>query len=153
MLSTLEARGVAVDLTVEPGREPLGTTESAVARGVTPDYRGVPSRPYRSTPAMFPAPDPAARAGPLLVPLLTSPRRRPPFRRAPLFLGLGGFVPRLAAQLLVRPPVLGFAIRSSSGVLDSEWDVIEKNLEHLAHHHQMVFVTASTAADRERGAV
>ncbi len=81
MLSKLETRGVAVDLTVEPGLAPL--PENSAARGLTPDYRGAPTRPYRSTPSKFPAADPAAHTGPLIVPLLSAPRRRPPFRRMP----------------------------------------------------------------------
>src|SRR5438552_4093078 len=67
------------------GRAPLRAAEMReAARGLTPDYRGVPTRPYRSTPSRFPASDPAARVGPLLVPLLSPRSRRPPFRRVPL---------------------------------------------------------------------
>jgi hypothetical protein len=149
MLSTLETRGVSVDLTVEPGGGPLGATQiGETARGLTPDYRGVPTRPYRSTPSRFPGPDPAARTGPLLVPLLSVRRRRPPFRRVPLPLWEPFAMPNLAAELLRKPPIVAVAVRSSSAVNPEEWDVIEKNLEHLAHHRQMVFVTASEATDR-----
>jgi len=147
MLSTLEKRGVAVDLTVEPGLAPLGDAELGAARGHTPDYREVPTRPYRSTLRSFPTPDPATRTGPLLVPLLSGPRRRPPFRRMPISPGepVNVFMARLAAALVRKPPILGLVIRSSD-VLGSTWDVIEENLEHLARHRGMAFVTASTAA-------
>ena len=147
MLSTLEKRGVAVDLTVEPGLAPLGDAELGAARGHTPDYCGVPTRPYRSTLRSFPTPDPATRTGPLLVPLLSGPRRRPPFRRMPISPGepVNVFMARLAAALVRKPPILGLVIRSSD-VLGSTWDVIEENLEHLARHRGMAFVTASTAA-------
>src|SRR2546421_232493 len=134
MLSRLEKRGLSVDLTVEPGRAPLRAAEiREAARGLTPDYRGVPTRPYRSTPSRFPASDPAARAGPLLVPLLSPRSRRPPFRRVPLGLWEPFHMARLAAELLRKPPIAAFAIRSSH-VLGPEWDVIEGNLELLAQH-------------------
>jgi hypothetical protein len=146
MLSTLQTRGVVVDLTVEPAQAPATEIDRA-ARGLTPDYRGVPTRPYRSTPSGFPAPDPAARTGPLLVPLLSIRRRRPPFRRVPLPPGEPFPMPNLAAELLRRPPIVAVAVRSHSA-LEPVWDIIEKNLEHLAHHHQLVFTTASEATDR-----
>jgi len=149
MLSTLEKRGVAVDLTVEPGRAPTGAAEiREAARGLTPDYRGVPTRPYRSTPGRFPACDPVARADPLLVPLLSAPRRRPPFRRVPLGLWEPFNMARLAAELLRKPPIAAFAIRSSH-VLGSEWDVIEENLELLAHITKWCSMTASTAVEHQ----
>ncbi len=65
MLPLLERAGVKVDLTVEPGLPPRGPEKGETARGASPDYRGVPDRPYRSNPDSFPAPDPATNSDPL----------------------------------------------------------------------------------------
>jgi hypothetical protein len=150
MLSCLEARGVKVDLTVEPGLPPHGAPEGESARGMSPDYRGVPIEPYRSSPGRFPAPDPTSRADPLVLPLLSARRRRPPFRRWPLSaeFGFNHFAPRLALELARKPPpVLALAVRSD-GALDHRWEPLTKNLDHLARHHRMRFITASAARER-----
>ena len=151
MLSSLQARGVKVELTVEPGRPPAATPEGETARGRPPDYRGAPTRPYRSGPASFPAADPGARADPLIVPLLSGvPSPRPPFRRRPIQLESPSwvFAPRLAWALATeRPPVLAFAARSDAA-LGWRWDRLVSSLDHLSHRDRMPFVTASAAAER-----
>jgi hypothetical protein len=149
MLSCLDRRGVAIDLTVEPGMPAQGLPPREHSRGVTPDYQRAPTVPYRSSPQSFPAPDATDAAGPLLVPLLSAPGRRgrrstlppdaPPVTR---------FVPRLALELLRRPPsVLAVVVRTDAA-LDSRWDSLVDNLEHLARHRQMPLVTASAAVER-----
>jgi len=164
MLSVLESRGVKIDLTVEPGLPALGAEEGETAQGLRPDYRDAPTRPYRSNPSRFPAPDSTVRSDPLLVPLLSAPRRRPPFRRAPLYPwdeGLEWFGPRVAAELLRKPPIVALAVRSSSAPpaerspstieAQAHWDTLTARLEHLGRHRRMVFTTASEARDRYEG--
>lgn len=145
MLSRLGTAGVKIDLTIEPGWPPVGPPGGERSVGMLPDYSSVPRRPYRSSAAGFPAPD-AGGGDPLLVPLFSPPalRRR---HRLPLPPDSGHFAPRLALELLTEtPPVLAFVVRSSAA-LDS-WDLVAGNLEHLAKHRRMPFVTASDAADR-----
>jgi len=148
MLRRLQEGGVGVDLTVEPNTPPIGALEAdEFATGVSPDYRGVPLTPYRSNPDTFPAPDPASRADPLLIPLASDPR------------GADG-VPRLltpyalpslfALRLLritrtVSPPVVALAVRTDEGAIDA-WNYIARNLEHLARVPGVRFVTAGAAA-------
>jgi len=148
MLSALEAHGVKVDLTVEPGVPPVGALEGEAARGLCPDYRGVPSRPYRSSTNTFPAPDPTTHSDPLLVPLVSSPRMRPPFGRFPLYLNHKRFEKRVALELLRKLPVVALAIRTSSALRSEAWDMITERLTDIARYPQMEFVTASEAADR-----
>lgn len=146
MLSGLEAAGVKADLTIEPGWPPVGPPGGEPAAGALPDYRFVPRRPYRSSPARFPAPDPGNRNGPLMIPLFSPPamRRR---HRLPLPPDSRHFVSRLAFELFREsPPVLALVLRSDAA-LDS-WDTVVTNLEHLARHRQVRFVTASAAAER-----
>jgi hypothetical protein len=153
LLSLLQNRGVRVDLTVEPAVPPVGPDEwsGEIARGWLPDLRGGSSGPYHATPESFPAPDPEAQTDPLLIPLSTAPRRRPPFGRRQLYLWEPpqGFRQRLALELRFKsPPVLAFALRSDA-VLDSEiWDAGRQNLEHLASRPDVAFVTARQAADQ-----
>jgi hypothetical protein len=144
MLSRLELAGVKVDLTIEPGWPPVGPPGGEPAAGMLPDFQSVPIRPYRSSPARFPAPEVNGK-GPLLVPLFSPPamRRR---HRLPLPPDSGHFVSRLAFEMFREtPPVLGLVLRSDA-TLDS-WDVVAANLEHLARHRRMPFMTASGAAD------
>ena len=148
MLESLEARGVTVDLTVEPGAAPHGPLlDGERANGVTPDYREVPAVPYRSSPAAFPAAEPGGRSGPLLVPLLSG--RRFPGGQAstiPLEYHPSLFALRLLAKVLRGPPpVLAFAVRTDPRTLGA-WDTVVANLEHIARH-DVRFITASTAAN------
>jgi peptidoglycan/xylan/chitin deacetylase (PgdA/CDA1 family) len=147
MLARLGKAGVAVDLTLEPGWPPVGPPGGERSHGLLPDYRRIPTHPYRSTPDAFPAPDPGARNGPLLVPLFSPPglRRR---QRLPLPPDSRHFVPRLAFELMQgTPPVLVTVLRSDAANSDA-WGRVEENLEHLARHRRASFLTAGTAATR-----
>jgi hypothetical protein len=148
MLRSLEAGRVAVDLTAEPDTPPQGGLEPGeIVTGVTTDYRGVPMTPYRSSPDAFPAADPAARSGPLLIPL-TSGLLGADGALKPLNLYL---IPSLFARRLLRvtrmasPPVLAFSIRTDPGAVRA-WSYIRRNLEHLARLPGVRFVTAGAAA-------
>lgn len=143
MLARLGQAGVKVDLTIEPGWPPGDPSGEGLSTGTLPDYRRVPRRPYRSSPTRFPAAD-AGGEGPLLVPLFSPPalRRR---HRLPLPPDSRHFVSRLAFEMLREtPPVLALVLRSDAA-LDS-WDFVAANLEHLARHRRMPFLTASAAA-------
>src|SRR3712207_8259969 len=50
MLERLAARGVRVDLSVEPGQRPGGAVRGERSSGISADYRRLPRDPYRSTP-------------------------------------------------------------------------------------------------------
>jgi hypothetical protein len=147
MLRRLGAGGVAVDLSVEPDTPPLGALEpEEIVNGLSPDFRGVPLTPYRSSPSVFPAADPASRSDPLLIPLASGPRQN----------GGGSkvltphLIPSLFSHHLLRitrgvsPPVLAFAMRTDQGTLRT-WDSISRNLEHLARLPGVRFVTAGAA--------
>jgi SAM-dependent methyltransferase len=151
ILETLASRGVPVDLTVEPGLRPLGAddlefVDGLIVRGRTPDYRRAPTRPYRSTPGTFPAPDPASRDdGPLLIPNMSARRRRPPFRRTSLLLwDPQGFSTRIATEFLRPPPIICFPLRTDAA-LGPWWEIIEQNLDHVARHPRVAFKTVSAA--------
>lgn len=155
MLRRLKVNGVAVDLTVEPGRGPQGPLAAhEMVMGLTPDYRHVPRTPYRSAPDAFPAADPTSRSCPLLIPLASGPRSRHGHAK-PLILNT---IPSLFAPRLLRAtrtpssPVLAFAIRTDP-VTISTWDIINRNLEHLARVPGARFVTAGAAAARLSGVV
>lgn len=144
MLSRLGEAGVKVDLTIEPGWPPGGPSGEGQSIGMLPDYRHVPLKPYRSSPAGFPAPESDGQ-GPLLIPLFSPPamRRR---HRLPLPPDSGHFVSRLAFEMTRRtPPVLALVLRSDAAL--GSWDLVSANLEHLARHRRMPFLTASSAAD------
>ena len=145
MLARLEAAGVKSDLTIEPGWPPAGPPGGERAAGMLPDYRKVPLRPYRSDPTAFPAPVPGAD-GPLLIPLFSPPARRRR-HRLPLPPDSGHFASRLAFELTWRtPPVAALVLRSDAAL--GSWDAVAGNLEHLARHRRMPFLTASAAAER-----
>jgi peptidoglycan/xylan/chitin deacetylase (PgdA/CDA1 family) len=148
MIPVLEAHGVRVDLTVEPGLSPLGALEGEAARGLSPDYRGVPSRPYRSSADTFPAPDPTPGSDLLFVPLVSSPRMRPPFGRFPLYLNHEHFQRRVALELFRRIPTVALAVRSSSALSSDAWTMISERLTEIARYRRMEFVAASEAAHR-----
>ena len=53
ILSVLDDRGLEIDLTVEPGQAPLpGLVSGELSRGMLPDYRDVPVRPYSAPPVI-----------------------------------------------------------------------------------------------------
>lgn len=147
LLGLLAARGVKVDLTVERGLPPGGTAlEGERVMGARADYDGVPSGPYRSSPARFPSPDPTG-GDPLLVPLLSGPRERGRWART-LVLGTHPtfFAVRLLGILLRRsPPVLAFALRTDPDLLRA-WDPVVANLRHLARHPGARFAAVSELA-------
>ena len=147
LLASLDERGVKVDMSVEPGRPPQKPPRGDPARGLLPDYREVPTVPYRSSPGRFPAPDPESPEGPVLLPIFSAPGRHG--ARFPLSpeTTVGRFVPRLAAGLLRElPPVLAVTARSDTA-LDSNWEAFESNLDHLARHGGMRFMTAGAAVE------
>ena len=154
LLRRLGAGGVAVDLTVEPDTPPVGPLEPGeLVTGLTPDYRGVPLTPYRSSPEAFPAPDAASRSKPLLIPLTSGPPDGNGGRK-PLtpYLNPSLFARRvLHATRTTSPPVLAFSIRADQGALRA-WDNIRRNLEHLAHLPGVRFVTAGAAGAEIDGA-
>jgi hypothetical protein len=146
MLACLAARGVRIDLSVEPGAAPTGAVgEGERARGLTVDFRDVPSEPYRSTPDTFPAPG-GGDSGPVLVPLTTTPLRRHDGDNG-LVIWMGDrFAVRLLRVLVGRrPSLLAFGLRSSATLDAGVWGMVCKNLEHLAQHRNLRFVTASAA--------
>jgi hypothetical protein len=147
MLARLAARGVKVDLTVEPGMPPQGPLiPGEQANGLTPDYRDVPTEPYRSSPGRFPGPDPATPSDPLLIPM-SSGRRLKGLLVSTITLGSDPsvFALRLIGKLRRRPPrVLAFALRPDARTIGA-WESIVKNLTHLAEQRGMRFVTASEA--------
>jgi hypothetical protein len=150
MLERLGSRGVRVDLTVEPGQRPGGAVGGEASRGAGPDYRGLPTTPYRSSPERFPQPD-ARGDGPLLIPLVSALGSRR-FGRTPIppASSPARFIPRLELELLSAawaPPVLAFAVRSDAG-LGPLWDALERNLLHLARRHDVEFVSATTALEQ-----
>jgi hypothetical protein len=150
MFSRLVERGVRVDVTVEPGRAPVKPPKDE-ARGLLPDYRAVPRGPYWSSPETFPVPDPSCATGPVVLPLYSTPSRHG--GRWPLSPETtpGRFVPRLAAGLLLRqpPPVMVITARSDAP-LNSRWDDLLYNLDHLARHRRALFVTATGAVGPAR---
>src|SRR5947209_10780762 len=65
IFTCLSERGVRVDLTAEPGLPPgsAGPAGERTTDQIT-DYRGAPTRPYRSSSARVPAPDPTGPSEP-----------------------------------------------------------------------------------------
>src|SRR5205085_7780386 len=131
-------------------------TRHEIATARTPDYRRAPRVPYRTSPARFPAADPAAFADPLLIPTACTPRSalRPRTRIHPLLIP-GVFQLRLLRATRADMPVVAFTVRTDPQTLRA-WDVLERNLEHLARLPGVRFVTPlaavagieSRAADR-----
>jgi hypothetical protein len=147
-LARLEAHGVKADLTVEPGMPPYDGEPSERARGLSPDYRGVPTAPYRSSRSRFPAPDPANDSATLLVPLLSAPNFKGGRSTLVLWTRANRFAARLLTELLRGPPlVLAFAVRSDASLGTDFWSTIVTNLEHLARHQGFTFITATAATD------
>jgi hypothetical protein len=146
MLGAFAAGGLEVDLTPEPGLAPQQGFEGERFVGFSPDWRLAAPNPYRTSPETFPAADPGSRAGPLLMPLASAPTRRG--GRAPLALWSEspGFSGRLCLQLLrSTPPALVFVFRSDAPLKSQRWSQIVANLDHLARHRGVRFVTAGEA--------
>jgi hypothetical protein len=148
MMRQLAARGVSVDLTVEPGSPPGAAPGGEPTSGSTPDYRRVPASPYRSSPERYPARDTASAAGPIVVPLTsTAPSVRPLARRWVLTLESRSwvFAARLAVERALRhPEPLVFAVRSDV-TLRPRWDAFVENLDGLATRTGPRFLTAAAA--------
>ena len=149
ILGRLEERNVAVDLTVEPDKPPLARmTRKELATALTPDYRVAPRTPYRTSPAFFPAADPAGGSGPLIMPMACAPRGRRRERKALHLLVIPGvFELRLLRAVRSGVPVLAFALRTDQRTVRA-WDILERNLDHLASTPGARFVTGSSAAAR-----
>lgn len=149
ILSCLESRNVAVDFTVEPDKPPLPRmSRKELATALTPDYRVAPRTPYRTSRELFPAEDPGGGSGPLLIPMACAPGRRPGERKPLHLLQVSGrFELRLLRTIRSGPPVLVFALRTDARTL-RPWDIVERNLDHLATQPGVRFVTGSSAAAR-----
>ena len=144
LLAKLAGRDIQADFSLEPGWPATGPTGPWVEErwsGRLPDMRAVPNRPYRSSEALFPKPDEANPLPTLLVPLYSPPglRRR---QRLPLPPDSAHFTSRLAFELTTQTPsVMALTLRSDASL--DRWDRTVSNLEHLAQHPGMRFVTAS----------
>jgi hypothetical protein len=148
MLRLLEASGVAVDLTIEPDTLPEGGLQPGeIVTGLSPDWRGVPSAPYRSSQGVFPAPDPASRSDPLLFPLASAPRGSDGLREPLTLYAIPGLFARRVLRMTrtASPPALAFAIRTDRGAIGA-WNYIRRNLEHLARLPGVRFATAGAVA-------
>lgn len=146
VLTQLADGGVTVDMTVEPGGSPKHFPDAGGRVGLSPDYRGLPLRPYRTTPERFPAPVPGSEHEPLIVPIV-GPAREGRWRRALLLAEHPSvFAVRLLGELLRGPPpVLAFVLRTDPPHL-AVWDLVTRNLEQVARHPGVRLVTGSEAA-------
>ncbi len=148
MLGALAAGGIEVDLTPEAGLPPTDHGwEGETFLGASPDWRVIPSTPYRTSAEAFPGADPGSDQAPLMMPLTAAPNRNG--RRFPLTLWSPplGFAGRLALQTLRSPlPQLSFAVRSNSPLFEQKWSRILANLDHVASLRGARFVTALEAA-------
>lgn len=152
MLQVLSDRRVMTDVTLEHGLTQWKPFAGETRAGEPFDSSRVPTDPYRSSPAAFPAPDPASDADPLLMPLFGGPARRGRWGGT-LVLGTHPtfFAVRLLLTLLRRSPrVLLFAVRGDSELI-AAWDPFVRNLTHLARHPGARFVTTSEAAQLVAG--
>ena len=146
LLTRVAAKGIAADFTLEPGWPETGPTGPWIHErwnGTLPDLRPVPTRPYRSSEARFPREDKDDPLPTLLVPLYSPPglRRR---QRLPLPPDSRHFTSRLAFELTTRTPSMMALTLRSDAALD-RWEPTVANLEHLAQHEGMRFVTPSDA--------
>jgi hypothetical protein len=154
MLARLTAAGVKVDLTVEPGLPPIIPTGAGRIIGRPPDYRLAPRRPYRSSPAKVPAPDPSPDAsGPLLVPQASAPALRGLWgSQLPLGTHPSLFAVRILAEVRRDPPpVLVFTLRTDTTTIRI-WDRVVRNIEQVARHPDVRFVSTSEILARYDGA-
>jgi SAM-dependent methyltransferase len=159
VVQELEAAGVVVDLTVEPGLEAVERlAEDEPTRGTLPDTRSAPLTAYRLDATDICAADPTRREALVELPLTPGVEIVP--AAAPFF-ATGSFriltlwtEPRRFAQQLerrLRAPELShlaFAIRSDIALLPGSWAAVEANLDHLARTlvGSGAFVTALEAA-------
>jgi hypothetical protein len=132
----LEAAGVAVDLTVEPGRPAMrGLAAGEATTGWLPDTRTAPARAYHPSPGDFRVPDPARTDGLLIVPLTPEPLPGAPSGGRQV-LRLWAHPARFRAMLWLRLRArslghLAFAIRSDAARLPGVWRAIEANLAEV----------------------
>ena len=150
LLALAAARGVEVDLTIEPGLAPeaaLGAGEQAL--GDTPDYQHAPTAPYRyASVDDYLTPGPGGD-GPLMIPLFSA--QEDGGGRSPLYLWTepDEFAGRLDAELRAGvPPALAFGVRTDLPLIP-EWEFFVVNLEHVAEHARLGgsgYLTASEAA-------
>jgi hypothetical protein len=147
MLALLADRGVEVDLTVEPDLDRSRIVQDGERSvGPLPDFHGLPREPYASSPAAFPEPDPAAGSGPLLIPIAGVNRSTSWDRSLLLGTHPAVFAVRLLAELLRRrAPVLCEVLRTDPADL-AAWEPVVANLEHLARHRGVRFVSATAVA-------
>ena len=144
MLTELASHGIEADFSLEPGWPevgPNGPWAHERWNGRLPDLRKVPNRPFRSSEGRFPEPDADNPQPPLLDPLYSPPALRRP-QRLPLPPDSGHFTSRLAFELTSRTPsLIAMTLRSDASL--GRWEPSVANLEHLAQHPGMRFVTAS----------
>lgn len=149
-LAALHARGVAYDLTVEPGRPAERPYGDPHARGLLPDTHAVPRVPHR-----------VRSEGPWIVPVTTSaprwqPTDAPPFvvrasvsanlGRSPLLIG-----PLLARELsrdVVEPLVI--PLRSGDLASPRRRRHVERNAARLLSHPGLARCTFTTTAEAVR---
>lgn len=161
----LEALGVEVDLTPEPGQGPESFYEPGVRfTGELPDQRPVPPHPYRPSVSDYRVSDPARTSGPWVLPVTTA--RVPPsllhrlYRRfvprrsvGDVSTALVSHHPSLFARIveaaLCRPsPHLVLALRSSAAGKPRYASRIEANLTALlsrAEAARLVWLAPSAA--------
>ena len=144
LLDLLGRRGVKVDVSIEPGGAPIGPlVEGEHVIGRLTSFAGVPKRPYRSSRDAFPAPDPSG-GDPLLIPLVSAPEGGLWNKALMLPAHPDLFALRLLLELVRRPRVLAFVVRTDPPHT-RVWPLVARNLEQLARHSGVRFVTASEA--------
>ena len=140
----IEADGVRVDLSIEPGRPAVrGLLASETATGWLPDTRTVPRHAYRASRNDFRVADDTRTDGLLFLPLtagLAVSTRYHDGRLVPTgsyeLLELWTAPPRFARMLRLhlRDPDLShlaFALRADIGLLPTAWHAVEENLAEL----------------------
>lgn len=148
-LETLDKRGVEVDLTPEPGFDPASFyTPSEVALGPLPDYRGVPTYPYRPSSDDYRMEDPSRRSGIWILPVTTAAVRPPLAHRlynrwvarrphTEMTTAMASLSPRVFRRVVDdalsrRRPYLVVTLRSGAAVVPRYAARIAANLEALA---------------------
>ena len=119
----IDAAGVRVDLSLEPGRAPTRRLQpDEQTTGWLPDTRELPRAAYRPSIDDYRVPDPSRRDGLLRVPITPAELWTDP--------------DEFARDLRVRvqqPDLshLAFAVRSDVGLLPDDWGRIERNLAEI----------------------